>query len=51
MTDLIDRIGRASSEDFPYANVVAEFRRLGKHFVRAELLTALDDARRRLAGG
>jgi tryptophan 2,3-dioxygenase len=51
MTDLIDRIGQADPENFPFTDVVAEFRRFGKHFVPKELLMALDAARRRLSSG
>ncbi len=46
MTELIDRLDQASPATFPYDDVLAEFRRLGKHFVPKELLAALDSARR-----
>lgn len=52
MTDLIDRLeefGNGDPAAFPYEDVVAEFRRIGKHFVPKELLAALDGVRRAVA--
>jgi tryptophan 2,3-dioxygenase len=46
MTDLIDRLGRTDPATFPYDDVLAEYQRLGKHFVPKELLAALDSVRR-----
>lgn len=37
--------GGADPDSFPYAEVVAEFRRTGKHFVDKELLALLDQCR------
>jgi tryptophan 2,3-dioxygenase len=52
MTHLIARLeelGDADPAAFPYDDVLAEFRRLGKHFVPKELLAALDSVRRAVA--
>lgn len=48
MTDLISRLEQAAPEDFPYADVVAELMRVGKHFAPKSLLAALHAVRRRL---
>lgn len=53
MTDLIARleeIGDGNPAAFPYDDVLAEFHRLGKHFVPKELLATLDSVRRAVAG-
>lgn len=50
MTDLIDRLDQADPATFPYDDVLAEFQRLGKHFVSKELLAALDSVRRLTVG-
>jgi selenocysteine lyase/cysteine desulfurase/tryptophan 2,3-dioxygenase len=50
--DLIARLeefGNGDPAAFPYEDVVAEFRRIGKHFVPKELLAALDGVRRAAA--
>ncbi|WP_368052539.1 tryptophan 2,3-dioxygenase family protein [Micromonospora sp. HUAS LYJ1] len=40
--------GTADPEQFPYQAVVTEFHRVGKHFVKKELLVLLDQARARV---
>ncbi|MEV0941056.1 tryptophan 2,3-dioxygenase family protein [Micromonospora wenchangensis] len=40
--------GTADPEQFPYQAVVTEFHRVGKHFVKKELLVQLDQARARV---
>ncbi|MFI9638682.1 tryptophan 2,3-dioxygenase family protein [Micromonospora sp. NPDC051925] len=40
--------GTADPEQFPYPAVVAEFHRVGKHFVEKELLALLDQVRARV---
>ncbi|MFY1622516.1 tryptophan 2,3-dioxygenase family protein [Micromonospora sp. WMMD735] len=40
--------GTADPEQFPYQAVVTEFHRVGKHFVKKELLVQLDAARARV---
>ena len=42
---------RPYPETFPYAAVVDEFQRVGKHFVAPEALALLDRARRKLPAG
>ncbi|MEV0880677.1 tryptophan 2,3-dioxygenase family protein [Micromonospora echinofusca] len=37
--------GTAEADDFPYSPVLAEFHRVGKHFVEKELLALLDHVR------
>ncbi|MEV4665545.1 tryptophan 2,3-dioxygenase family protein [Micromonospora echinofusca] len=37
--------GAAEADDFPYSPVLAEFHRVGKHFVEKELLALLDHVR------
>src|SRR5688500_8357850 len=41
-------LSSGDANDFPYAAVVAEFHRVGKHFVATELLEALADVRANL---
>jgi len=50
MTDLIDCLEQADPATFPYDDIVAEFQRVGKHFVCKELLAALDNVRRLAIG-
>ncbi|MFF0522313.1 hypothetical protein ACFYTC_26685 [Actinomadura nitritigenes] len=50
MDELVARLAEVDPGKFPYAEVLKEFRRVGKHFVSKELLGALDAVRRRLAG-
>jgi tryptophan 2,3-dioxygenase len=45
MTGLIHRLGQADPATFPYDDVIAEYQRLGKHFVSDELLAALGNVR------
>jgi tryptophan 2,3-dioxygenase len=45
---LVDDLEHTAPETFPYRRVVAEYHRVGKHFVSKELLAALDAVRRRL---
>ncbi|OON27203.1 hypothetical protein BSA16_33335 [Micromonospora sp. Rc5] len=42
------RSGPSDSGDFPYATVLDEFQRVGKHFVEKELLALLDEIRTRV---
>jgi tryptophan 2,3-dioxygenase len=51
MTDLIGRLGHVTPETFPYDDVIAELRQLGKHFAAKDLLAALDAVRRQLRAG
>jgi tryptophan 2,3-dioxygenase len=50
-TELTAWLFRPYPETFPYAAVVEEFQRVGKHFVGEELLALLDRARRKLPAG
>jgi tryptophan 2,3-dioxygenase len=50
-TELTAWLFRPYPETFPYAAVVAEFQRVGKHFVDPSMLALLDRARRKLPAG
>ena len=45
MNQLTTWLSEPQPESFPYDAVVAEFHRVGKHFVAAEVLALLDSAR------
>ncbi|WP_433234930.1 hypothetical protein [Actinomadura nitritigenes] len=49
MDELVTRLADVDPSEFPYTEVLKEFRRVGKHFVPKELLGALDGVRSRLA--
>jgi tryptophan 2,3-dioxygenase len=51
LIDLARWTARPEAQDFPLDAVIAEFRRVGKHFVDGELLDALAEARAALPTG
>ena len=51
MRRLIAELDASQPATFPYDEVIAEFHRVGKHFVPKALLAALDAVRRRLPDG
>ncbi len=50
MQELVDWLENPDPDVFPYDSVVAEFHRVGKHFVAPTLLSMLDTVRANLRG-